>query len=85
MNISLLQVTAEGQGQDNRSICDENRSQKLSREEIEQLKKDGATSVDIVQSLVENSESFQDKTGYSQQKYLKRKLRKYDCYLQVYK
>ncbi|XP_022690342.1 tRNA (adenine(58)-N(1))-methyltransferase non-catalytic subunit TRM6-like [Varroa jacobsoni] len=76
-------VFSEGQGQDNRSICDENRSQKLSRDKIEQFKKDGASSVAIVQSLVENSESFQAKTGYSQEKYLKKKLKKYDCYLQT--
>ncbi|OQR70610.1 tRNA (adenine(58)-N(1))-methyltransferase non-catalytic subunit TRM6-like [Tropilaelaps mercedesae] len=76
-------VTTEGHGQDNRNICDENRSQKLSREQIEQLKKEGANCVKIVQSLVGHSDSFQDKTGYSQEKYLKKKLKKYDCFLQA--
>ncbi|XP_003743880.1 tRNA (adenine(58)-N(1))-methyltransferase non-catalytic subunit TRM6 [Galendromus occidentalis] len=76
-------VGSSTSGQDNRDILDENRSQKLTREEITKLKQDGASSVDIVRSLVENSDTFSDKTNYSQQKYLQKKLKKYDSFFQA--
>jgi len=62
---------------DNRHYTDTNSAQKLSNEEISGLKKQGATGKDIIQALVENSETWETKTDFSKQKYLKKKQQKY--------
>ncbi|XP_076652875.1 tRNA methyltransferase 6 non-catalytic subunit [Halictus rubicundus] len=72
-------------GHDNRSINDDGTSQKLSKEEITQLQEAGKSGKEIVGSLIENNKSFSDKTEYSQEKYLKKKERKYLRYLTVCK
>lgn len=70
-------------GQDNRSIMDDGTSQKLSKEEILRLQETGKTGKEIIGSLIENSKSFATKTEYSQQKYIKKKERKYFRFLTV--
>lgn len=72
-------------GQDNRSITDDGTSQKLSKEEILQLQESGKTGKEIIESLIENSKSFAVKTEYSQEKYIKKKERKYFRFLKVCK
>ncbi|EFN85892.1 tRNA (adenine(58)-N(1))-methyltransferase non-catalytic subunit TRM6 [Harpegnathos saltator] len=72
-------------GQDNRSITDDGTSQKLSKEEIVQLQETGKTGKEIIGSLIENSKSFAAKTEYSQEKYIKKKERKYFKFLTVCK
>jgi len=72
-------------GQDNRSITDDGTSQKLSKEEIMQLQEAGKTGKEIIGSLIENSRSFAAKTEYSQEKYIKKKERKYSKFLTVCK
>ncbi|XP_032667508.1 tRNA (adenine(58)-N(1))-methyltransferase non-catalytic subunit TRM6 isoform X2 [Odontomachus brunneus] len=70
-------------GHDNRSITDDGTSQKLSKEEILQLQETGKTGKEIIGSLIENSKSFAAKTEYSQEKYIKKKERKYFRFLTV--
>lgn len=65
-------------GVDNRNIIDDGKSQKLSREDIENLKGKGLTDQEIIQQLIENSSTFGDKTEYSQDKYIKKKKMKYE-------
>ncbi|XP_015430521.1 PREDICTED: tRNA (adenine(58)-N(1))-methyltransferase non-catalytic subunit TRM6 [Dufourea novaeangliae] len=72
-------------GNDNRSIVDDGSSQKLSKEEILQLQEAGKSGKEIVGSLIENNKSFLDRTEYSQEKYLKKKERKYLRYLTILK
>ncbi|KAK0075924.1 hypothetical protein PV325_006169 [Microctonus aethiopoides] len=72
-------------GIDNRSITDDGTSQKLSREEIEDLREAGKSSNEIVGCLIENSTSFASKTEYSQEKYIKKKENKYFRYLTILK
>jgi len=72
-------------GQDNRSITDDGTSQRLSKEEIMQLQESGKTGKEIIGSLIENSRSFAAKTEYSQEKYIKKKERKYFKFLTVCK
>ncbi|KAH0954069.1 hypothetical protein HN011_009507 [Eciton burchellii] len=72
-------------GQDNRSITDDGTSQRLSKEEIMQLQEAGKTGKEIIGSLIENSRSFATKTEYSQEKYIKKKERKYSKFLTVCK
>ncbi|XP_031829987.1 tRNA methyltransferase 6 non-catalytic subunit [Nomia melanderi] len=72
-------------GNDNRSIIDDGSSQKLSKQEIVQLQESGKSGKEIVGSLIENNKSFSDKTEYSQEKYLKKKEKKYIRYLTICK
>ncbi|XP_031330950.1 tRNA (adenine(58)-N(1))-methyltransferase non-catalytic subunit TRM6 [Photinus pyralis] len=75
----------EESGTDNRDIIDDGTSQGLSKTEIEDLRDQALSSNDIVQKLVENSKTFSSKTEYSQEKYLKKKEKKYFEYIQVRK
>ncbi len=66
---------------DNRNLVDTPANQKLSREQIEDLKanmkNDDMTGAELVDKLIENSASFSSKTEYSQEKYIKKKKEKY--------
>lgn len=65
-------------GADNRNIIDDGKSQKLTRDDIETLKEQGLKGQEIIQQLIENSSTFRDKTGYAQDKYIKKKKKKYE-------
>jgi len=62
---------------DNRDLVDDGSSQKLTSEAIEELRSSGASGQDIIAALVQNSESWESKTVFSQQKWLARKEKKY--------
>lgn len=70
-------------GSDNRNIFDDGRSQLLSTEEIIGLRTSGLSGQAIVGQLIENSKTFRDKTEYSQEKYLKKKEKKYFEYVTI--
>ncbi|XP_038662182.1 tRNA (adenine(58)-N(1))-methyltransferase non-catalytic subunit TRM6 isoform X1 [Scyliorhinus canicula] len=72
-------------GIDNRNIIDDGKSQKLSRDDIEALKGQGLKGQDIVQHLIENSTTFRDKTGFAQEKYIKKKKKKYEAFITILK
>ncbi|XP_033873540.2 tRNA (adenine(58)-N(1))-methyltransferase non-catalytic subunit TRM6 [Acipenser ruthenus] len=72
-------------GMDNRNIVDDGRSQKLTRDDIETLKEQGLKGQEIVQQLIENSSTFRDKTEFAQEKYIKKKKKKYDNTITVLK
>ncbi|KAM9339714.1 tRNA (adenine(58)-N(1))-methyltransferase non-catalytic subunit TRM6 [Symphorus nematophorus] len=65
-------------GTDNRNIVDDGKSQKLTRDDIEALKEQGLKGQEIIQQLIDNSSTFKDKTGYAQDKYIKKKKKKYE-------
>uniref|UniRef100_A0AAQ5XE95 tRNA (adenine(58)-N(1))-methyltransferase non-catalytic subunit TRM6 n=1 Tax=Amphiprion ocellaris TaxID=80972 RepID=A0AAQ5XE95_AMPOC len=65
-------------GTDNRNIVDDGKSQKLTRDDIETLKEQGLKGQEIIQQLIENSSTFRDKTEYAQDKYIKKKKKKYE-------
>lgn len=65
-------------GTDNRNIVDDGKSQKLTRDDIEALKEQGLKGQEIIQQLIENSSTFRDKTEYAQDKYIKKKKKKYE-------
>lgn len=69
---------AKEAGTDNRNIVDDGRSQKLTRDDIETLKEQGLKGQEIIQQLIENSSTFRDKTEYAQDKYIKKKKKKYE-------
>lgn len=64
-------------GRDNRSLVDDNTAQKLSAHDIHRLRMDCASGKDIVNALIANSTTFQNKTAYSQEKYKRKKQKKY--------
>lgn len=65
-------------GVDNRNIVDDGKSQKLTRDDIEMLKEKGLKGQEIIQQLIDNSSTFRDKTEYAQDKYIKKKKKKYE-------
>ncbi|XP_020789385.2 tRNA (adenine(58)-N(1))-methyltransferase non-catalytic subunit TRM6 [Boleophthalmus pectinirostris] len=65
-------------GVDNRNIVDDGKSQKLTRDDIEMLKEKGLKGQEIIQQLIDNSSTFKDKTEYAQDKYIKKKKKKYE-------
>ncbi|EFC46435.1 predicted protein, partial [Naegleria gruberi] len=64
-------------------LIDNNKSQTLTQDEILELKKQGVEGKEIISKLIEGSKSFQVRTQFSQQKYLKRKKKKYLTYFKV--
>ncbi|XP_073528360.1 tRNA (adenine(58)-N(1))-methyltransferase non-catalytic subunit TRM6 [Phyllobates terribilis] len=70
-------------GADNRNIVDDGKSQKLTRDDIEALKEKGIKGQEIVQQLIENSTTFRDKTEFAQEKYIKKKKKKYETHITI--
>ncbi|CDR94435.1 hypothetical protein, conserved [Babesia bigemina] len=56
----------------NRDINDDNTAQKLTYDQIQQLKKD-KTSHEVIETIVDNSETFAKKNRMAQEKYIQRK------------
>lgn len=84
-NQARNQWATNGCGTDNKLITDDSSSQLLSTDEIIALKESGESGQNIVERLLENSKTFQLKTEYAQEKYLKKKARKYCDYLTIFK
>ncbi|GJZ13791.1 tRNA (adenine(58)-N(1))-methyltransferase non-catalytic subunit TRM6 [Tanacetum coccineum] len=62
---------------DNRALIDNNTAQTLTGDDIEGLKRQGASGNDIVEALIANSATFENKTAFSQEKYRLKKQKKY--------
>ncbi|KAK9746216.1 Gcd10p family [Popillia japonica] len=82
---TISQLNIESSGKDNRNITDDGTSQSLTKEEIIKLKDESLSSADIVGKLINNSKTFSSKTEYSQEKYMKKKEKKYFEYVQFRK
>ncbi|XP_054837647.1 tRNA (adenine(58)-N(1))-methyltransferase non-catalytic subunit TRM6 isoform X2 [Eublepharis macularius] len=81
------EATAETKeaGTDNRNIVDDGKSQKLTHDDIKALKDKGIKGQEIVQQLIENSATFRDKTEFAQDKYIKKKKKKYEAVITIIK
>ena len=62
---------------DNRGYIDTNTAQKLSNIDIRRLRDSGASGKQIIASLIANSDTWSSKTEFAQEKWLKRKQKKY--------
>ncbi|KAJ6845135.1 tRNA (adenine(58)-N(1))-methyltransferase non-catalytic subunit trm6 [Iris pallida] len=62
---------------DNRALLDNNTAQTLSSEDIDEMRREGATGDEIVDALIANSSTFGNKTVFSQEKYKLKKQKKY--------
>ncbi|KAK6277968.1 hypothetical protein POUND7_018291 [Theobroma cacao] len=65
------------ESRDNRAIIDNNQAQCLTGEDIDAMKRQGATGNEIVEALIANSATFEKKTQFSQEKYRLKKQKKY--------
>jgi len=83
-NFEALFMNGES-GEDNRDLQNNESSQKLSKQEIVKMREDGVDGKEIVEKLIENSETFQNKTKFSQAKFLKKKAKKYHQYILIRK
>ena len=82
--LTRLECRALGVDRDNRTLVDRNAlthgrecSQKLGAEEIKELKDQGKDTKDVMKALIEKSETFKQKTEFSQAKWLKKKAAKH--------
>lgn len=75
--VEEIRETKDPNEVDNRHLVQNTQSQKLSAEEIVQMKDKGISSAELLKKIAENSETFQAKTAFSQEKYLRRKQKKY--------
>lgn len=62
---------------DNRALVDNNKAQSLTGEDIDAMRRQGATGDEIIDALVANSATFEKKTLFSQEKYRLKKQKKY--------
>lgn len=76
--------TSDPEWKDNRHLLDDQSSQKLSMEDIEELKQ-SASNRDIIDNLVKNSTTFEGKSLFSQAKYIKKKKQKYTNHYRLLK
>ena len=84
--VSLEDLFMNGEGgEDNRDLKDDVESQKLSKDDIINMREEGVSGHEIVEKLIENSDTFQQKTKFSQAKFLKKKAKKYHHYILVRK
>lgn len=72
-------------GKDNRSIFDDGKSQSLGATDIAMLREQGISGREILDQLVSSSKTFNQKTEFSQEKYLKKKEKLYGDTLVVLK
>ncbi|EFA04885.1 tRNA (adenine(58)-N(1))-methyltransferase non-catalytic subunit TRM6-like Protein [Tribolium castaneum] len=79
----ITSINIEKSGLDNRNITDDGQSQNLTTEDISKLKSEELNSNSIVEKLINNSKTFNSKTEYSQEKYIKKKEKKYFEYVQI--
>jgi tRNA (adenine58-N1)-methyltransferase non-catalytic subunit len=68
---------------DNRFLRDSFTNQELNQDDIERMKSDGVAGRSMVDAVVKHSTTFVDKTPFAQDKYVERKLRKYDLRVRV--
>lgn len=83
INSTSSGVTIQKSGRDNRNILEDDDSQALTKDDLDKLQESELNSNTIVGELINNSKTFNMKTGYSQEKYIKKKEKKYFEYIQI--
>lgn len=73
LEVKTGEIQAE---KDNRNINDDNKSQRLTKDDIEEMKRQ-TTGSELIKCLVDNSSTFEEKSKFSQEKYLTKKKQKY--------
>lgn len=70
---------------DNRHYHDSNTAQKLNHDDIQKLRDEGSSGTNIIKTLISNSDTWASKSEFAQEKWLKRKAKKYVCRFRVVK
>lgn len=78
-------TTRAGTKRDNRSFADDNTAQRVDAESIKRLRSEGASGESIIETLIEGSGTWDKKTEFSKEKWLRRKEKKYLPWLRVLK
>ncbi|KAJ9542237.1 hypothetical protein OSB04_028743 [Centaurea solstitialis] len=68
---------SKNESRDNRALIDNNTAQTLTGDDIEGMRREGASGNAIVEALIANSATFENKTSFSQEKYRLKKQKKY--------
>lgn len=74
---SLADLHPDNEGVDNRELIDTNDSQRVTQEKINDLREQGVKPEAIVRALKEGSTTFNQKTVFSREKWLREKIKKY--------
>ncbi|XP_057973135.1 uncharacterized protein LOC131161407 [Malania oleifera] len=69
--------TVKDESKDNRALVDDNKAQNLTGEDIDAMRRQGASGDEIIDALIANSSTFEKKTLFSQEKYKLKKQKKY--------
>eukprot|EP00803_Ostreobium_quekettii_P010479 evm.model.scf_155.6 EVM.evm.TU.scf_155.6 scf_155:79033-84542(+) len=77
------QSAAVTEGRSNKDLVDDNSAQQLTAQDIQLMKDSGKEGPEIIDALVANSSTFQERTEFSQDKYKKKKAKKYCPYFTV--
>lgn len=72
-----ISVSITESGTDNRNLVSDHSAQLLSQDDLEKMRELGTSSSQILDHLVQNSKTFATKTEFSQEKFLKKKEKKY--------
>ncbi|XP_074658928.1 tRNA (adenine(58)-N(1))-methyltransferase non-catalytic subunit TRM6-like [Tubulanus polymorphus] len=82
---SCLTDMEERKVADNRNLHDCDTNQKLSKEDIEAMRAEGLHGEAIIGKLIQNSETFDKKTEFSKEKYIKKKKKKFTKIITILK
>ncbi|KPI90565.1 hypothetical protein ABL78_0325 [Leptomonas seymouri] len=75
-DLDITEVGDVEEMKDNRDLVDDNTNQQLSNEEVAAIRREKGLG-ELLQTLKENSASYGTKTNFAQEKYLKKKQKKY--------
>ncbi|BFU18777.1 eukaryotic initiation factor 3, gamma subunit, putative [Entamoeba histolytica HM-1:IMSS-B] len=68
---------------DNRNLQDSNSNQQLTDQQIVEMKQNGLSGEEIIKELLSHSDTYEGKTAFSQEKYIKKKIGKHVATFQI--
>ncbi|KAA6399907.1 MAG: putative tRNA (adenine-N(1)-)-methyltransferase non-catalytic subunit [Streblomastix strix] len=83
--MSISKESLESKAKDNRELFDTSTAQQLGYEDIIKMKQSGALAEQIVGGLITQSKTFDSKTDFSKEKYIKKKLNKHQRLVTILK
>lgn len=81
-DLDITEVGDADEVKDNRDLVDNNTNQQLSNDEVAAIRREKGLS-ELLQTLVEKSASYETKTNFAQEKYLRKKQKKYGTLFKV--
>ncbi|ESO87742.1 hypothetical protein LOTGIDRAFT_234974 [Lottia gigantea] len=84
-DVQPMDVQACSSDRSNKDLTESDENQRIKQDEILKMKEAGISGEEIVDKLIENSQTFQNKTEFSQEKYIKKKKEKHVAVIRVLK